>query len=53
MTAGIARNAALCQRQIAATARATGRMLVTIDAHAFDDLPGASHRLLNEQQLGG
>ncbi len=38
--------------QIAATARATGRTLVTTDAHAFDDLPGVTHRLLAEQQPG-
>jgi tRNA(fMet)-specific endonuclease VapC len=33
--------------QIAATARATGRTLVTTDAHASGDLPGVSHRLLD------
>jgi tRNA(fMet)-specific endonuclease VapC len=32
--------------QIAATAKATGRLLVTTDAHAFDDLPGVTLRLL-------
>jgi tRNA(fMet)-specific endonuclease VapC len=32
--------------QIAATARATGRTLVTTDVGAFDDLPGVTHRLL-------
>jgi len=32
--------------QIAATARATGRTVVTTDAGAFDDLPGVEHRLL-------
>jgi tRNA(fMet)-specific endonuclease VapC len=32
--------------QIAATAKATGRLLVTTDTHAFDDLPGVSVRLL-------
>jgi tRNA(fMet)-specific endonuclease VapC len=31
--------------QIAATARATGRVLVTTDAHAFDDLPAVDHRV--------
>jgi tRNA(fMet)-specific endonuclease VapC len=31
---------------IAATAKATGRTLITTDAHAFDELPGVSHRLL-------
>jgi tRNA(fMet)-specific endonuclease VapC len=30
--------------QIAATARATGRLLVTTDHAAFDDLPGVSYR---------
>jgi tRNA(fMet)-specific endonuclease VapC len=30
--------------QIAATARATGRLLVTTDRTAFDDLPGVSYR---------
>lgn len=30
---------------IAATARATGRILLTADATAFDDLPGVDHRL--------
>jgi tRNA(fMet)-specific endonuclease VapC len=30
--------------QIAATARATGRLLVTTDHAAFDDLPGVNHR---------
>ncbi len=33
--------------QIAATAKATSRLLVTTDAHAFDDLPGVSFRLLS------
>jgi predicted nucleic acid-binding protein len=32
--------------QIAATARATGRLLVTTDRSAFDDLPGVSYRLV-------
>ncbi len=32
--------------QIAATARATSRTLVTTEAHAFDDLPGVVARLL-------
>jgi len=32
--------------EIAATARATGRTVVTTDAGAFDDLPGVEHRLL-------
>jgi tRNA(fMet)-specific endonuclease VapC len=31
--------------QIAATARATGRVLVTTDGHAFDDLPAVRHRV--------
>jgi tRNA(fMet)-specific endonuclease VapC len=31
--------------QIAATARATGRTLVTTDRGAFDDLPGVEYRL--------
>lgn len=31
--------------QIAATARATGRILLTTDRTAFDDLPGVDHRL--------
>ena len=30
--------------QIAATARATGRILLTTDRTAFDDLPGVDHR---------
>jgi tRNA(fMet)-specific endonuclease VapC len=33
--------------QIAATAQTTGRLLVTTDAHAFDDLPGVNVRLLS------
>jgi len=33
--------------QIAATARATGRTLVTTDTRAFEGLPGVTHRLLN------
>jgi tRNA(fMet)-specific endonuclease VapC len=33
--------------QIAATAKATGRALITTDAQAFVDLPGLSYRLLN------
>ena len=33
--------------QIAATARATGRTLVTTDSSAFEDLPGVTHRLLS------
>lgn len=32
--------------QIAATARTTGRTLITTDAHAFGGLPGLTHRLL-------
>jgi len=32
--------------QIAATARATSRVLVTADSRAFDDLPGVSFRLV-------
>ena len=32
--------------QIAATARATGRVLVTTDGHAFDDLPAVQYRLV-------
>jgi len=32
--------------QIAATARATGRVLITTDAHAFDDLPTVDHRVI-------
>jgi tRNA(fMet)-specific endonuclease VapC len=35
--------------QIAATARATGRTLLTTDAHAFNDLPGVSCRLLRQR----
>lgn len=31
--------------QIAATARATGRVLVTTDDRAFDDLPAVQHRV--------
>jgi tRNA(fMet)-specific endonuclease VapC len=31
--------------QIAATARATGRMLLTTDQTAFDELPGVTYRL--------
>jgi tRNA(fMet)-specific endonuclease VapC len=31
--------------QIAATARATGRLLVTTDGHAFDELPAVRHRM--------
>jgi len=31
--------------QVAATARATGRILVTTDRNAFDDLPGVHHRM--------
>jgi tRNA(fMet)-specific endonuclease VapC len=31
--------------QIAATARATNRVLITADDHAFDDLPGVQHRV--------
>lgn len=31
--------------QIAATARATGRLLVTTDRTAFADLPGVAHRV--------
>ncbi|MDQ6851726.1 MAG: PIN domain-containing protein [Actinomycetota bacterium] len=33
--------------QIAATARATGRTVVTTDATAFKGLPGVTHRLLS------
>jgi tRNA(fMet)-specific endonuclease VapC len=33
--------------QIAATARATGRTIVTGDVGAFDGLPGVSHRMLD------
>jgi tRNA(fMet)-specific endonuclease VapC len=33
--------------QIAATARGTGRTLITTDTSAFDDLPGVSHQLLS------
>lgn len=33
--------------QIAATARATGRTVITTDATAFEGLPGVTHRLLN------
>jgi tRNA(fMet)-specific endonuclease VapC len=32
--------------QIAATARATGRVLITPDAHAVDDLPAVDHRVV-------
>jgi tRNA(fMet)-specific endonuclease VapC len=32
--------------QIAATARATGRVLITTDAHAFDELPAVEHRVV-------
>ena len=32
--------------QIAATARATARVLITTDAQAFDDLPGVDHRVV-------
>ncbi len=32
--------------QIAATARATGRLLITTDGHAFDDLPGLRHQVV-------
>jgi tRNA(fMet)-specific endonuclease VapC len=32
--------------QIAATARATRRVLITTDAHAFDDLPAVDHRVI-------
>ena len=31
--------------QIAATARATGRIVVTTDRTAYDDLPGVDHRI--------
>lgn len=31
--------------QVAATARATGRVLLTTDRTAFDDLPGVDHRM--------
>ncbi len=33
--------------QIAATARATSRFLITTDALAFDDLPAVSHRVIS------
>jgi tRNA(fMet)-specific endonuclease VapC len=33
--------------QIAATARATGRTLLTTDASAFEGLPGITHRILS------
>jgi tRNA(fMet)-specific endonuclease VapC len=33
--------------QIAATARATGRTIITGDVTAFDGLPGVAHRLLS------
>jgi tRNA(fMet)-specific endonuclease VapC len=33
--------------QIAATARATGRTIVTTDVSAFEGLPGVTHRLLS------
>jgi tRNA(fMet)-specific endonuclease VapC len=33
--------------QIAATAQATGRTIITGDATAFDGLPGVAHRLLS------
>jgi tRNA(fMet)-specific endonuclease VapC len=33
--------------QIAATARATDRTIITGDATAFDGLPGVTHRLLS------
>lgn len=33
--------------QIAATARATSRIVITTDATAFEGLPGVSHRLLS------
>ncbi len=32
--------------QIAATARAAGRTVITTDQGAFDDLPGVNHRVL-------
>jgi tRNA(fMet)-specific endonuclease VapC len=32
--------------QIAATARATGRVLITTDAHAFGDLPAVDNRVI-------
>ncbi len=34
--------------QIAATARATGRTLITTDTAAFADLPGVSHQVLDQ-----
>jgi tRNA(fMet)-specific endonuclease VapC len=34
---------------IAATARATGRVLITTDGHAFDDLPAVQHRLVRRR----
>jgi tRNA(fMet)-specific endonuclease VapC len=33
--------------QIAATARATSRVILTTDEHAFEDLPGVSYRLVS------
>ena len=33
--------------QIAATTRATNRLLLTTDGTAFDDLPGVNHQLLS------
>lgn len=33
---------------IAATARASGRTILTTDARAFDDLPGVSHRVVTQ-----
>jgi len=32
---------------IAATARATARVLITTDRHAFDDLPAVQHRVVS------
>jgi len=34
---------------IAATARATARVLITTDSHAFDDLPAVQHRVVSRQ----
>lgn len=34
--------------QIAATARSTGRTVITTDNRAFDDLPGVRHRIASE-----
>lgn len=39
--------------QIAATASATGRLVVTTDARAFDDLPGVRYRLGTAPDIRG